>query len=107
MNDATEYDTCIEKMTEIVEEHFQIQIERESFNYHRFTMHMRYFLKRLIEGEQFIDKNTELLEWIRREYMEIDLCTKKIEEYLREQYHTVCTDEEVLYIMVHINRICV
>lgn len=107
LNDATEYDTCIEKMTEIVEEHFQIQIERESFNYYRFTMHMRYFLKRLIEGEQFIDKNTELLEWIRREYMEINLCTKKIENYLRERYHTICTDEEVLYIMVHINRICV
>ena len=45
-------DDLIEQATKIIEQQFDIVINRKSFTYNRFTMHVRYYIKRVQEQEQ-------------------------------------------------------
>lgn len=70
----------IRKVTEIIEEHFDIQIDKESFNYFRFKNHMKYFVDRKSRKEEFTDQNQELYDSMRKSYPETYACVLKMNE---------------------------
>ena len=94
----------IRKVTEIIEEHFDIQIDKESFNYFRFKNHMKYFVDRS-RKEEFTDQNQELYDSMRKSYPETYECVLKINEYITEIFHERCSSEEMLYFIIHVNRL--
>lgn len=95
----------IRKVTEIIEEHFDIQIDKESFNYFRFKNHMKYFVDRKSRKEEFTDQNQELYDSMRKSYPETYACVLKINEYITEIFHERCSSEEMLYFIIHVNRL--
>ncbi len=95
----------IRKVTEIIEEHFDIQIDKESFNYFRFKNHMKYFVDRKSRKEEFTDQNQELYDSMRKSYPETYECVLKINEYITEIFHERCSSEEMLYFIIHVNRL--
>lgn len=95
----------IRKVTEIIEEHFDIQIDKESFNYFRFKNQMKYFVDRKSRKEEFTDQNQELYDSMRKSYPETYECVLKINEYITEIFHERCSSEEMLYFIIHVNRL--
>lgn len=95
----------IEKITELIETEFQITINREEFNYNRFQMHLRYYLKRVREKDSFIGENQELFEMVRNEHPETFLVSQKIHQLIGRYMEITSNKEETLYLMIHINRI--
>lgn len=95
----------IRKVTEIIEEHFDIQIDKESFNYFRFKNQMKYFVDRKSRKEEFTDQNQELYDSMRKSYPETYECVLKINEYITESFHERCSSEEMLYFIIHVNRL--
>lgn len=95
----------IRKVTEIIEEHFDIQIDKESFNYFRFKNHMKYFVDRKSRKEEFTDQNQELYDSMRKSHPETYECVLKINEYITEIFHERCSSEEMLYFIIHVNRL--
>lgn len=96
----------IEKITGIVEEHLGITIDRSSYGYTRFTAHLRYLIDRLSSGTAHErTRNSGLFREARAQSPEAYDCARAIDDHLFETYGWRCSDEELLYLMMHINRL--
>lgn len=96
----------IEDVTGIIETKFKITIDKEGFNYSRFVSHMQYLLKRQKDDQMIVSDNASLYETIKTEYPDIYLCATDINQYLSDNYGWNLTDEEEMYLMLHLNRLC-
>lgn len=94
----------ISETVDKIEQFFSITINRNDFNYNRFAMHMRYFLKRIKEKEQFIDNSTGIAQAMKDKNLKAYECAYSIGNFIDEKLNSKSTDEEILYLMVHIDR---
>ncbi|MCR5228810.1 MAG: PRD domain-containing protein [Solobacterium sp.] len=94
-----------ENCTKIIEEEFSIAIDRSSFNYSRFATHLDYLIRRLSVSEQIESRNEELFGQVRKNYPDSFACAGKVADYLKEQAREDISDEEILYLVMHINRL--
>lgn len=95
----------IKRITTIIEKEYGITIKRNSFNYARFATHVRYLLKRGRRKHLLATSNFEMLDNLKENYQETYLCAKKVSSYINEKLDIELTDEEQLYLILHINRV--
>ena len=98
---------ALEDTISIVEDTVGILIERESFNFARYSSHLMYLLKRIDSNQTLDTDNGIMYQSIREEFPEIAECIDKIEEYFEKRFDIQLSKEEKMYLMLHINRICV
>lgn len=96
----------IEEIIDIIEAYFNIEIDRKSFNYSRFVSHMHYLIKRGKENTLVENENHKLYESLAAIYPETEDCTKKICQYLKNKINCELTEEESVYLILHVNRLC-
>ena len=96
----------IEKITELIEEEYQLRINKENFNYSRFVSHMHYLLKRGKCKELLSTDNRKLYHILKEDQPLTYVCTEKVSKYFVNETGIQLTDEEKLYLMLHINRLC-
>lgn len=98
-----------EKITEdilmVIEEQFQLSIPRSSFNTQRFVTHLNYLLGRIESNQKVESSNEKLFVSVKQEYPQSYQCAMKIEEYLKKNMGYLASNEEILYLMLHINRL--
>ena len=100
-------DVWILKLTSIIENSMHIRIEKNSFNYSRFVTHINYLYSRLKEDKQSLSSNNkEMYETLVLKYPKVNNCVEDFENYLRVQERIELSDEEKLYLILHINRLC-
>ncbi len=105
--DDIQKDAWVQKLVSIIENSIHIKIEKDSFNYSRFVTHITYLYSRLKEGTQSINSNNkEMYENIVDKYPEINMCVEKFAKYLKNQENIELSNEEKLYLVLHINRLC-
>lgn len=102
-----ESNELINEITKIIEDSFHTTINREDFNYSRFVSHMHYLLKRLKEKRLINTKNKKIYETLISSYQETYECTEKISYYLKNRMKIELNDEEKLYLILHVNRLCI
>ena len=90
--------------TKIIEDEFGIQIDRDSFNYSLFISHLDYLVRRLSGDEQIESENRNLFNEITNGYPDSHRCALRIADYLKEKYRKDISEEEILYLVIHINR---
>lgn len=95
----------LKTVTSIIENYFQTEINRNDINYFRFRYHIQYLVKRKELHTEFQDDNSKLLEDMKNSYPETYGCALEIEKYLNQIYVEPCSKDELLYLMVHINRL--
>lgn len=98
-------DALIQEITSEIEASFAVVIDRKGFNYNRFVMHLRYYLKRVEEKKQFVDDNSVLFHAMKEESPDIYDCAKKIAAIIDGKLDAQSTEDEMLYLMMHIGRI--
>lgn len=89
----------------IIEDHFQTHLNRKDLNYYRFRDHIRYFVRRKEKNEEFTENTGDIFEAMRTAYPQTYECVLKIDEYLMKEYGSRCQPDELLYLMIHINRL--
>ena len=106
MHATLETTQIISDITAIVEDFFSIHLDRSSFYYARFTMHLRYLVQRMMKKEPLepLD-NGRMFHSLRREYPELYACACKITDYLENTWSWSCTCDEQLFLMMHLNRV--
>lgn len=89
----------------LVQYHFHLSPDDTSLNYSRFLTHIRFFIQRL-QGEQSrsLSKNP-LTAQLARQYPEVYRCTQQICEYVKTLMQTELSEDEQLWLMVHLVRI--
>ena len=102
----SQYDDILEDTISIVEDEMGILIERNSFNFARYSSHLMYLLKR-IAGHQTLDSDNGIMyKSMREEFPEIAACVELIDRYFHRKLRIDLSEEEKLYLILHINRIC-
>lgn len=100
------YQEILEQTTQIIEWEMNLRVRRDTFNYARFATHVKYLLKRLIEKKHIDSSNLLLYDTVRREYKEVAACVDRIGEYYETDLSFPLNEEEQLYLIMHINRVC-
>lgn len=96
----------IQDLTNIIEQTFDIHIDKRGFNYSRFVTHLQYLLKRREEDVEINSENRILYEAMIKEFPETNECVNRFITYLSDELQWRPCDEEKLYLMLHINRLC-
>ena len=98
-------DEVIEKCTEMIEKTFDLKIDRGSFNYSRFATHLDYLVRRLNKNEQIESSNREIFNQLKEDYPRSCECACLLASYIKECSGIEPNDEEILYLVIHINRL--
>ena len=67
---------------------------------------MQFLLKRLSEKKHIDSTNLQMYEAMRQEYRSVADCVDKISEYYETVTSAKLNEEEKLYLILHINRVC-
>jgi beta-glucoside operon transcriptional antiterminator len=101
-----QYDEVLEQTTQIIEWEMQLKVARDTFNYARFATHLQYLLDRLFTERHIDTDNLQLYGSIREEYPAVAACVDKISDYYKNTWQVELSEEEKLYLMLHVNRVC-
>lgn len=101
------FDSITEEITEVIEENLRIYIERNTFNYSRFATHLQYLFHRLESDTEITSDNRELSEQLTKEFPKIAQCVEQVALIIEKKWNKKLSGEEKLYLLLHINRICV
>lgn len=96
----------LEDVTRIVEEHFHITVDRESFNFSRYATHLQYLFQRIHQEKAIDSENLRMYKDLRAEFPDISDCVEKIAEHVSKTWRCSLSEEEKLYLILHVNRIC-
>ncbi|WP_391559125.1 BglG family transcription antiterminator LicT [Robertmurraya sp.] len=89
----------------IVKYHFKMDFDEESLNYFRFITHLKFFAQRLYSKTYIEDDDPFLFETVREKHKAAFECTEKINEYIENQFDYRLTNNEKLYLIIHIQRV--
>lgn len=92
-------------INQIIVKETGIELDKDSFSYSRFTMHVRYLIQRLSDGKPLQDGLSDMMEKMSYHIPEIYRCAQKIAVYFSEKQDWKCTQDEIFYLMIHINRL--
>jgi beta-glucoside operon transcriptional antiterminator len=96
----------ISEITNIVSYNFHIFFNEDSLNYFRFITHLKFFAQRLLEGKPYLDDDQDdLLLIIKKKYVNSYDCARKIGEFLKKKYNYDLSNDELLYLTLHIERV--
>lgn len=80
-------------------------VDRGSFAYARFATHMRYLLARVSKGEAVESENSDLYGMLVEQYPKTAACAQRIGGEIEAEYGMALTHEELVYLIMHINRL--
>ena len=95
----------IKDIVEIVETSFQVRLNTESWDYRRFVTHIRFFAQRMLQGKQYEAKENEWYQILKDKYRRAYNCIVKIADYIHDRYHYEVDREEMMYLMIHIEKV--
>ena len=95
----------IKDIENIVRYHFNIVFDEESLAYERFTTHLKFFVQRAVCNQFYKTEDEEFCRLIRRQYSDAYVCAGKIRDYMKLHVDYDLTEEEVIYLTVHIKRL--
>lgn len=93
------------EVLDLVQIHFGMVFNDEDYNYQRLQTHLKFFAQRLLMGSLYYEQDDGLFEVIRERYPDVYACVLKIEKHIEDQYHYNMSKEEMLYLMIHIERV--
>ncbi|MDH5140822.1 PRD domain-containing protein [Staphylococcus cohnii] len=93
-------------IVDIVRYHFNLSINEDELNYSRFMTHIKFFSQRLINQQSLSEVTDEnLLDVLRQKYAKSDVCVDKIADFLFKHYNHKISNDERVYLILHIARL--
>lgn len=81
------------------------ELDENSLSYERLVTHLKFFLQRVIKKEPYPNKDDLMCKTIRECCSEEYACACKILEYVKAKFGYDTSEEELMYLTVHINRV--
>ena len=109
MSEMYDITKLIEGTISVVEYFYKKEFDRESLDFNRFVVHLRYFAQRLFQGKMMEDAQGERDEVFRQLIMknckEHYKCAQCVADYIKNTYQKNLSDEELIYLTIHLKRI--
>lgn len=95
----------IQDITNIVKYYFSIEFDLKSAYYYRFITHLKFFAQRLFDNKQYHDEDDlDLVDVVKLKYETAYKCVLRVKIFLEKKYQYSLTNEEILYLTIHIHR---
>ena len=95
----------IKDILNIVRYSFTVEIDENSLSYERFITHLKYFLQRAERNVYYPPDSNDIYEIVIKKFPEAYKCAWRIKSYMETKYPQKITEDEMLYLTVHISRI--
>ncbi|QZY85472.1 BglG family transcription antiterminator LicT [Exiguobacterium acetylicum] len=95
----------IQEVLNLVKYHFALEWDENALAYHRFVTHLKFFAQRLVTRTEYEGDESALFDLVKMQYPKSYVCTEKIGSFIQTKYDYRLTDEEKLYLTVHITRL--
>lgn len=105
MNKTMRETTLIHELVDLIQTELGILIDKESISYQRLLTHLRFALSRIENGEPIHSMDEEMLALIQTKYAKEWACTQKAATYAEKEYGIRFPEEELAYIVLHIQRL--
>ena len=109
MSEMYDITKLIEGTISVVEYFYKKEFDRESLDFNRFVVHLRYFAQRLFQGKMMEDAQGERDEVFRqlivKNCKEHYKCAQCVADYIKNTYQKNLSDEELTYLTIHLKRI--
>lgn len=106
MQNMYEITKVMQEISNIVKYKFSIEFDEDSVYYYRFITHLKFFAQRLVNHQTYTDENNDdLLDVIKLKYRNSYDCVDRIANHIYRKYKYVLSDEEKLYLTIHIERV--
>lgn len=102
---TTEMMRVIERILSIVKYHFKVEIDEYSLHYERFLTHLKFFVQRVFTDTEINEPDKGFLLALKEQYRNEYLCTLKVRDYMMKEYEKELTEDELIYLTVHLRRI--
>ncbi|MGL5329082.1 MAG: BglG family transcription antiterminator LicT [Peptostreptococcaceae bacterium] len=95
----------VKQILDIIRYYYSVEFDQNEMNYERLLTHLKFFAKRLISSESKENKSNELLDIIKIKYEDSYNCALKIKTFIENHYEYIVSEDEMLYLILHINRV--
>lgn len=97
--------TTVQDIVGIVRAHLGMALAPDSAAYARFLTHVKFAVQRIEDGQLLVGTDTQLYDMVRQKDPRSHECALAIAAYVAQRYSVDLPDEELLYLMVHVNRL--
>lgn len=105
MGQVTDMTQIIQHILNIVKYHFHVELDEYSLHYERFITHLKFFVQRVFNGAEIDESDKEFLTVLKEQFKNEYQCTLKIRDYMLKEFKKELTEDELIYLTVHIKRI--
>lgn len=95
----------IKEITDIVRYYYKKDIDDNDFFYIRFISHLKFFVVRHLQNQVISDSNLDIYEITKEKYPKAHECNELVTTFLNTQYNWEISDDEKLYLLIHIAKI--
>jgi len=105
MSNIVNITKIMHEILNIIKYHFKVEFDEETVSYYRFVTHLKFFAQRVFNKSAYEDNETDLFNILKVKYEKSYMCTNKIKDFIEHKYQYTLSDEEQLYLIIHIERI--
>ena len=95
----------VTQILDIVRLHFGREMDENDISYHRFVTHVQYFAQRVVNGLVQGTNDAFLYDQVQVNYPQAFACTQKIQTYVRTAWDFDMSQDEQVYLTIHIQRL--
>lgn len=105
MAKTTDMTKMMQNILNIVKYHFGMDLDEYSIHYERFVTHLKFFAQRVLSGTIIEDQDKQFLAVLKEQCKKEYECTEKVKSYVKKEFGTDLTEDEMIYLTIHIKRI--
>ena len=107
MEDTVQRTRIVQDTLMIIRNYFKMEFQEDSLDYYRLVTHLKFFVQRMMDKKPLTatDGDRQLLELVENNYKKSYECVRRIAKYIHLEFGYQTSDEEKLYLTIHIERL--
>ncbi|MGG4609282.1 BglG family transcription antiterminator LicT [Providencia sp. Me31A] len=95
----------MQEIMNIVKYNLSVEYQEETLSYQRFVTHLKFFAHRMMSNDPVPNDDVSMHLVIKENYAIAWQCAEKISQFLQKKYQRILTDEERMFLTIHIERV--
>jgi len=95
----------LQHVVDVVEQRLGVKLDADSADYARFILHVQFLLQRLVNRTMLVGNDSSFFEFAKHSYPQSHAIAEEVKRYVFAATEAALTDEEVLYLIVHVERL--
>jgi transcriptional antiterminator len=104
LSEVNQHSQLVSSLVKMVEEQFEIDIDKESIDYMRLVRHLRFTIERVIKGEK-VEEPEKINSLLKQEYPVCYNLSWKLIKVMQQTLKMKVFDAEAVYLTMHLQRI--